>query len=336
MFNVAYADKTGTIYYLYNGLLPVRSEDYDWKGYLPGDTSKTLWTDYLPFDELPQVLNPPSGFIQNANGTPFLTTLGEGNPDPDQYSPTLDINTDISNRSLRMLELFGADESITPEEFVQYKFDMQYSNDSILPQIQQMIVAAHMPDADTARAQEVICNWDLGTDPENTGTALLVYTLINLHQKYPGAIDLSKLGQGNFNEAMVVESFTAAVKSIMEHFGRVDPRWGDVNRLMRGDVDLPIGGAPDILHATYGELQKDGRIKITVGDSYILMAIWDKDGRVHSMSVHQFGSSTLHEESPHYTDQSPLLAARKLKPLWLDEQEIREHLEREYVPGKEN
>jgi penicillin amidase/acyl-homoserine-lactone acylase len=105
---------------------------------------------------------------------------------------------------------------------------------------------------------------------------------------------------------------------------------------MRGDVDLPIGGAPDILHATYGEVQEDGRIKITAGDSYVLMAIWDKEGKVHSMSVHQFGSSTLHEDSPHYADQSPLLAARKLKPVWLDEQEIREHLEREYVPGEEN
>ena len=54
MFNVAYADKTGNIYYLYNGLLPIRSEDYDWQGYLPGDTSKTLWTEYLPFDQLPR------------------------------------------------------------------------------------------------------------------------------------------------------------------------------------------------------------------------------------------------------------------------------------------
>ena len=193
-----------------------------------------------------------------------------------------------------------------------------------------------MPDDDTAHAQEVLRSWDLRSDPENTGTALMAYTLMNLNQKYPGAIDLSKLGQGEFNKSMVMDSFTAAVKSLLKHFGRVDPQWGDVNRLMRGDVDLPIGGAPDILHATYGELQEDGRIKITMGNSYILMVIWDRDGQVHSMSVHQFGSSTLHAESPHYSDQSPLLAARKLKPVWLDEQEIRDHLEREYVPGDEN
>jgi penicillin amidase/acyl-homoserine-lactone acylase len=335
MFNVAYADRQGNIYYVYNGLLPVRDENYNWKEYLPGDTTKTLWTEYLPFDELPQVLNPPSGFVQNANGAPYRTTLGAGNPDPSSYSPTLGIDTDISNRSLRMLELFGADESITPEEFIQNKFDMQYSEESIVLQIVQLISNAHMPDENTARAQEVIRSWDLVTDPENNGAALMVLTLMNLNQKFPGSINISKLGQGNFNEAMALEAFQAAVQTLIQHFGRVDVKWGDVNRLMRGNVDLPIGGGPDILHATYGTVQEDGRIQVSVGDSYILLVTWDKAGKVHSKSVHQFGSATIRENSPHYADQSPLLSERKLKPVWFDESEIRAHLEEEYVPGEE-
>jgi penicillin amidase/acyl-homoserine-lactone acylase len=242
---------------------------------------------------------------------------------------------DISSRSLRMLELFGADKSITPEEFVQYKFDMSYSKDSIVAQFVQMISDAKMPDADTARAQEVIRNWDMSTDPENTGAALMVYTLNALDKKYPGSIQLSKLGQGDVNEAMLFDAFTEATKTLIQHFGRVDVKWGDVNRLMRGTVDLSIGGGPDILHATYGELQEDGRLKITDGDSYVLMVIWDKDGKVHSQSVHQFGSATLREDSPHYADQAPLLAKRELKPVWFEEADIRAHLESEYVPGEE-
>ncbi|MFL7869791.1 MAG: penicillin acylase family protein, partial [Anaerolineales bacterium] len=335
MFNAAYADKDGNIYYLYNGALPIRDPNYDWTGYLPGDTSKTLWTEYLPFDELPQVLNPASGFIQNANATPFRTTLGAGNPDPALYSPTLGIDTEISSRSLRMLELFGNDESITPEEFVQYKFDMQYSADSVVAQFVQMLSDAQMPTPDTARAQEIIRNWDMRTDPENVGAAVMVYTLNALDDKYPDSIHLDRLGQANVSEAMLMEAFTEAVDTLMTHFGRVDMPWGDVNRLMRGEVDLPIGGGPDILHATYGALQEDGRLKITDGDSYVLMVIWDKDGNVSSMSVHQFGSATSHPESPHYADQAPLMANRQLKPVWFDEADIRQHLEREYVPGEE-
>ena len=38
---------------------------------------------------------------------------------------------------------------------------------------------------------------------------------------------------------------------------------------------------------------------------------------------------------PHYADQYPLLANRQLKPVWFDEADIRQHLEREYIPGEE-
>jgi penicillin amidase/acyl-homoserine-lactone acylase len=60
---------------------------------------------------------------------------------------------------------------------------------------------------------------------------------------------------------------------------------------------------------------------------------WDREGRVHSRSLHQYGSATLDQRSPHYADQAPLFAARRLKPVWMDEAEIRAHLEREYRPG---
>jgi len=162
-----------------------------------------------------------------------------------------------------------------------------------------------------------------------------VYTLNVLDKKYPDAIELSRMGQSNVDEAILMDAFTEAVKTLNDHFGSVDMPWGDVNRLIRGDVDLPIGGGPDILHATYGALQEDGRLKITDGDTYVLLVIWDKDGKVSSMSVHQFGSATLHPESPHYADQSPLMVTRQLKPVWFDEADIRQHLEREYMPGEE-
>jgi hypothetical protein len=87
-----------------------------------------------------------------------------------------------------MLELFGADESITPEEFVQYKFALHYSRDSIVAQLVHMHGDAHMPDAETARAQAVNRSWDMSTDPGNTCVARMVYTLNALAEKYPGSM----------------------------------------------------------------------------------------------------------------------------------------------------
>ena len=91
MFNAGYADREGNIYYVYNGLLPLRDPGFDWELYLPGDTSRTLWTEVLAYDELPQVLNPPAGFILNANSTPFSATVGSGNPDPAAFPASFGI-----------------------------------------------------------------------------------------------------------------------------------------------------------------------------------------------------------------------------------------------------
>lgn len=337
LFNTVYADREGNIYYLYNGLLPVRAEGYDWSAYLPGNTSETLWTDYWDFDALPQVFNPPSGFVQNANATPFQTTLGPGNPNPAAYPAWLGIDSNQSNRSLRMLELFGADTSITPEEFIAYKFDMRYSTQSDVAKFQTMLAEAEMPLPELARAQQVIRNWDLSTDPENTGAALMIYTITYLKQDYPDALNLSEMaGTANVSQQMLVQSFAKAVQTLNENFGRVDVPWGLVNRLVRGTVDLGLGGGPDILHAVYGEISaQDGRRIGFSGDSYVMLVTWDRNGNVSAQSIHQFGAATLDETSPHYADQSPLFAARRLKPAWFNEAEIRANLESEYVPGQE-
>ena len=47
--------REGNIYYLYNAMIPNRDESFDWRGYLPGNTSKTLWNDYLEFNSLANV-----------------------------------------------------------------------------------------------------------------------------------------------------------------------------------------------------------------------------------------------------------------------------------------
>jgi acyl-homoserine lactone acylase PvdQ len=100
-------------------------------------------------------------------------------------------------------------------------------------------------------------------------------------------------------------------------------------------VDLGLGGGPDLLHAVYGKMSEDAKLVGRQGDSFVLLATWDREGNVHARSIHQYGSATLDETSRHYADQAPLFARHQLKPVWFDEAEIRAHLEREYRPGEE-
>src|SRR5207244_5579199 len=84
MFNIIYADREGNIFYLYNGAIPKRNPKYDWKQPVDGSDPGTEWQGYHQMEELPQSLNPPSGFLQNCNATPFLAT-DQGNPVKEHY-----------------------------------------------------------------------------------------------------------------------------------------------------------------------------------------------------------------------------------------------------------
>lgn len=88
-----------------------------------------------------------------------------------------------------------------------------------------------------------------------------------------------------------------------------------------------------MLHAVEGPLVK-GRVHADSGDGLMFLVSFDVDG-VRSESLHQYGSATGRPASPHYADQAPLFAAHRLKPAWMDEAEIRAHLERAYRPGEE-
>jgi acyl-homoserine-lactone acylase len=330
MFNCTYADKEGNILYHYQALLPLRAKGFDWKKAVPGNTSQTLWTGYLPYDKLPRVKNPASGFVINCNNTPYHTTLDPENPRKEDYAPEFGIEDRMTNRSMRALALLGADPSITEEAFYTYKYDMAYAPESKMARMVSRILALPEPGDKTLKdARKALSAWDLQTNPDNRGAALAVLSYMNILEtvEKPEVKDVS-------NEQMLA-GFEKAAMTLSKNFGSVDVRWDQVNRLIRGHVDLGLGGGPDVLHDVDGDLQEDGRIKGNLGDSYVLLVTWDKGGMVHSRSIHQYGSATLDQSSPHYADQSPLFVKCELKPVWREESEIRRHLESEYRPGEE-
>ncbi len=171
----------------------------------------------------------------------------------------------------------------------------------------------------------MLAAWDLSADAENPGAALAILTAT--------PVVLAKR-QGE-EPPDVVESFIQAARTLERHHGRVDPPWGEVNRMRRGGLDLAIGGGPDTLRAVESfVLEKDGTYTANSGDCYFIFVEWDARGRLRSESIHQFGSATLDERSPHFADQTPLFVAERTKKLHLEEAALRRHLSREYRPGE--
>jgi len=124
-----------------------------------------------------------------------------------------------------------------------------------------------------------------------------------------------------------------AMADLKRHFGRIDPTWGEVNRIIRGKLDLPIDGGPDTYRAVYGEPLPDGRLRAVGGDTFIMFVTWDRAGRLSSESVHQFGSATLDASSRHYADQTPLFVAMKTKPVLFTQSQLAGNVEADYHPG---
>ena len=131
-----------------------------------------------------------------------------------------------------------------------------------------------------------------------------------------------------------LDALHQTVTELKAHFGRIDPEWGQINRIRRGKVDLAIDGAPDIFRAVYGVPQSDGTLTAVGGDTFIMFVTWDKNGKLSSQSVHQFGSATLDESSPHYADQTPLFVAMRTKPVLFNQTQLAGHVEADYQPGK--
>lgn len=323
--NTLYADRAGNIYYAYNGRFPQRKEGLDWSQHLPGNTSETLWQGILPFDKVPQVLNPPSGFIQSCNNSPYYTTVGEGNPKPEDFSPTMGIETLMTNRAWRALALYGGDDHITREEFYAYKYDKTYDARSNMADEIDKLLKAPIPDEPLLKeGVALLRGWDRTTGKDNRAAALAVL----VGEDHP---DRSAWGGDPYDPVKVLREATSL---LMKHFKRLDVPWQEVMRLRRGGVDLGLGGGPDCLRALDPMLDADGRFKAINGDCYFMMVEWDPSGKVRSEAIHQFGAASTDEASPHYADQAPLFAEERMRPTLWTEEEIRAHLQREYRPGE--
>jgi penicillin amidase/acyl-homoserine-lactone acylase len=323
--NYVYADEKGNIGYIYNGAFPVRKEGPDWQGVLPGDRSNLIWRSYVPFDKEPQIWNPPSGFVFNSNNTPFHATAPAGDLKPEDFSPTLGIQTDMTNRGWRAMETYGADPRITAEAFHVYKYDLAYSVRSNEAQVFAEVLAIESgKDADLRQAHDILQHWDRRTDVANRGAALAILTIEPLiRERLDGKAPKRP-----------VDALREAIETLKTHFGRIDPEWGQVNRLRRGTLSLAIDGGPDIFRGVYGERQPDGTLTAMAGDTFVMFVTWDKAGKLTSESIHQFGSATLDPKSPHYADQAPLFVGMQTKAVLFTQAQLAGHIEADYRPGE--
>ena len=326
-YNIGYADKNDTIFYISNGLIPKRAEGYNWKEVVPGNTLKTLWTETYAIEELPQVIQPSSGYFYNANHSPFYSSDSLNNPQKERFAENMNFETYHNNRSTRLRDLIEAEDEISYADFKRIKYDRQlpkpYNYSWMNLNYLDRIDASKYPTIGNliTRLQQ----WDRKADASSVGAGTF---LILYHQLYPFYYDLPEAKI--IPIAILVKALKNTKAYMLKHFGTTEVKLGDYHKLVRGNKELPVFGMPDVITAMKAVPHQDGKVKVTAGESYIELVKFTPDGP-EIESVISYGASD-HPDSPHYADQMELYTSFKTKKMSFDRATVLKDAKRIYHP----
>ncbi len=324
-FNMTYADREGHIMYFFNAALPKRKKGdlAYWAGVLPGDTSETLWDGYHTYEELPKVIDPPSGWVQNTNDPPWTATLPYTKPDA--YPPYVAAK-DYTFRTISSLEMLSRPERIDFAKFVEYKHSTEME---LATRLKRALVEA----AAGSEAAKVLEAWDGRADTDSRGAVLFEAwarkafgPLLTNKSAFAVPADPARPFEtpaGLKDPAAAAKQLAEAAAEVKKQFGRIDPAYGEARRFKFRGADLPGNGADGGLGAfrviRYGP---NGPVH---GETFVACVEWLRSGP-RAQVLMSYGNSSQ-PGTKHDVDQLPMLSEKKLRMAWRLRKDVLANLE---------
>lgn len=338
-FNIMAASGDGHTYYLFGGKTPrrARGDIATWSVPVRGDSTALVWTDYLSYRELPHVLDPSTGWLQNANDPPWTVTWPLVFA-PDSFPPYLAPRM-MSFRPQQSALLQLADSSITFDELVRYKHASRMAlADRVLPAL--LTAARTSGDADARAAATVLAAWDRSANAESRG-AILFEAWVTRWIPGPGQQPFASpwrldsaltTPHGLADPAAAVTALSAAARATVQAHGALDVPYGQVKRLRHAGHDLPGNGGPGdpfgIFRVAQYTPEADGKAAITFGDTYYQVVEFSSPVRAKVLTAYGNASQP---GSPHRGDQLELFARQEMRDAWRTRAEVERHLESRVV-----
>jgi acyl-homoserine-lactone acylase len=339
IFHTMYADRDGHIMYVYNAAPPVRaSGDHAyWTGVVPGDRSDLIAADKIvPFDQLPQVLDPPTGWVQNCNDSPWTSTY----PmvlDPAKFAAYVAPPPALTQRSQRSIRLLSQPGKITLADLKAMKLSTRSEIADHF--VDDLVASARQHGTAKAKeAAEILAKWDRQGETTSDGAFLFLRFMQaagNGFQNiggYAQAADPAKpltTPWGFADPAKAARLLETEARRLESEYDTMHVIWGNVVRLRKGSLDLPGNGLPSNLGAirTAGTgAYVDGKAQIQSGDTFYAVIEFQKNGPPIGEALLGYGNWSR-VGSKHVEDQLALASQKKMRPILRARQEIEKQLE---------
>ncbi|MEM9354722.1 MAG: penicillin acylase family protein [Pseudomonadota bacterium] len=328
LFNVLYADCAGDILYVFNGSIPVHSDHTtsDSSNIACGDTSSTLWVDTHHYEDLPRLLNPITGWLQNANDPPWTVTW-PAELDGSDYPSYITLPCSVSLRAQRSIRMLMESDKLSLDEIIESKYSTRMElADRLLNHLLAAVIESGNEMAGQASA--ILESWDRCADPDSCGAVLFVCWLrcMTWEQLFANPwnsnepLDSPSALADPHRAVLMLEEAASIVKST---YGRLDIPWGEVCRVSHEAYDR-ITEVPDEQLGIFPELwfakSEQSRFDAIGGDGYTLVAEFSKPVQAKALLI--YGNAS----QPHLSQergQFDLYRRKQLRPVLLSSQEIR-------------
>jgi acyl-homoserine-lactone acylase len=320
--NIMVGTVDGDIYYVRNGRVPVRPKGCDPSKPMPGAAGDCEWQGLHPFENLVQITNPPQGYMQNCNVSPF-GMMKDSPLVPEKYAEHPYIynapRTPPHQRAAMMLDLLAAARDVSAEQAIDLAFSPQVWH----AELWQERIRKAAPASDFGK---MLVSWNRRSDADSR-PALAFYLFKTSLEKVQRAVDPP--------ESVTDDQIRAALAKAEArlHAGfPPDAVFGTLFRAGRqgGAHTWPVSGGSlaEAGMATPRAISFDkagNEMLGNGGQTSTQIVILTKPPQ--SYMVIPLGESD-HPDSPHFDDQAEKLFSKsRVKPTYfLDRKELEKHV----------
>ena len=350
--NTIFADADGNIAYFQGNFIPRRDPTFDFTKPVDGSNPATDWKGLLTVDELPQLLNPKSGWLYNCNNWPW-SGAGESSLRKEDYPAYVETGTE-SARGLHAIRVLQDKKDFTLDSLIAAAYD------SYLPWFDKPIPALikawdDTPDSNPLKfklADEIglLYNWDHRWGVESVPTTLAVFwgediRRHTLDDARKAGISVEEYIATQAPPQRLMQSLDAASDRLIADFGTWKTPWGDINRYQRltGDIvqpfndagpSIPVGFTSSLWGslASFGARPYPGTKKWygTSGNSFVAVVEFGEKVRAKAVTA---GGESGNPSSRHFDDQAKRYSTGDLRDVYFYPSDLKDHTVREYHPG---